>query len=132
MQKPFDGASWIWNDAEPVWNETVDLLAVFTVSDPAACRIYVSVNSHYALYINDAFVNCDQFPDYDTWKAFDELSLADVVTPGENRLCLTAYWQGDESLTYRPFPAGAAFAVYEGDVLLTASGADTLARRNTR
>ena len=132
MQKPFDGASWIWNDAEPVWNETVDLLAAFTVSDPAACRIYVSVNSHYALYINDAFVNCDQFPDYDTWKAYDELSLADVVTPGENRLCLTAYWQGDESLTYRPFPAGAAFAVYEGDVLLTASGADTLARRNTR
>ena len=30
MQKPFDGASWIWNDAEPVWNETVDLLAAFT------------------------------------------------------------------------------------------------------
>lgn len=132
MQKPFANAAWIWNDAEPVWNETVDLLTTFTVADPAACRIFVSANSHYALYVNDTFVNCDQFPDYDTWKAYDELSLAAFVTAGENSLCLTAYWQGDESLTYRPFPAGAAFAVYEGDTLLAASGADTLARRNTR
>ena len=132
MKKPFDRAAWIWNVAEPVWNETVDLLAAFTVADPAACRIYVSANSHYALYVNGVFVNCDQFPDYDTWKAYDELPLADFVIPGENSLCLTAYWQGDESLTYRPFPAGAAFAVYEGETLLTASGPDTLARRNTR
>ena len=130
--KPLSKAAWIWNDAEPVWNETVDLLASFTVTDPASCRIYVSANSHYALYVNGAFVNCDQFPDYDTWKAYDELDLAAFVSAGENSLCLMAYWQGDESLTYRPFPAGAAFAVYEGDALLTASGADTLARRNTR
>ena len=132
MNKPFEKAAWIWHDGEPQWNETLQLLASFTVTDPAACRMFVSVNSHYALYLNDAFVANDQYPDYEQYKVYDELSLADAVQPGENSLCLTAYWQGDESLTYRPFAPGAIFAVYEGETLLAASGPETPVRRDTR
>ena len=132
MINPLAPAEWIWHSGEPVWNETVDFLTEFTVYEPSACRIFVSANSHYALYLNDHFTANDQFPDYEQWKAYDELPLAGLVHAGRNTLCLSAYWQGDESLTYRPFPAGAAFAVYEGDVLLAASGKQTLARRNTR
>ena len=132
MKKPFDCAGWIWHDGEPVWNETVEFLAGFTAADPAACRILLSVNTQYALYINDVFVDCNQFSDYDTWKAWDELELSAAVRPGENTLRLSVNWHGDASSVYRPYPAGAAFAVFEGDVLLAASGESTLVRRDTR
>ena len=108
MINPLAPAEWIWHSGEPVWNETVDFLTEFTVHEPSACRIFVSANSHYALYLNDHFTANDQFPDYEQWKAYDELPLAGLVHAGRNTLCLSAYWQGDESLTYRPFPAGAA------------------------
>lgn len=130
MENWLERADWIWHDEQPTWNETVDLLASFTVSDPAACRVYISVNSHYALYVNGAFWANDQFPDYENWKVYDEISLSGIVHLGENRLCVSAYWQGDGSLTYRPFAPGALFAVYEGERLLAASGADTQTRRN--
>lgn len=132
MKKQFDCAAWIWHGEEPVFNETVEFLAEFTAADPAACRIRLSVNTQYALYINDVFVDCNQFSDYDTWKSWDELSLAAFVRPGANALRLCVNWHGDASSVYRPYPAGAAFAVYEGDALLIASGETTLVRRDTR
>ncbi len=129
--KPFECAEWIWHSGESVWNETTDYTADFTATDPAKCRICVSVNSHYALYINGKFVVNDQFPDFDYYKVYDELCLANAVKPGKNTLVLTVYWQGDESLTYHPYPVGAAFAVFEGDTPLVGSNGDTLCRRNT-
>lgn len=132
MENKFATACWIWHPEAFGVNETVDFLAEFTVKDPAKCRMVVSVNSHYALYLNEAFAANDQFPDYEHYKVYDELCLEKAVQPGRNTLCLSAYCQGDGSLTYHPFPAGALFAVYEGETLLAASGAGTLCRRNTR
>ncbi len=132
MHNPLNAAAWIWHANQPQWNETVDFTASFAVTDPVAVRVYVSANSHYALYLNDAFAANDQFPDYPGWKAYDTLDVSGLVTAGENTLLLTGYWQGDESLTYFPYEPGLCFAVYEGEKLLAASGADTLCRPNTR
>lgn len=132
MKQPLAPARWVWADLPPAPNQTVDFLCSFTVSDPAACRVFVSVNGQYALYLDGAFVANDQFADYETWKVYDELSLCGHVHIGSNRLSLGAYWQGEASSTWRPFAPGVCFAVYEGERLLAASGETTLCRQNTR
>lgn len=131
-ETPLAPAEWLWPDGAFGPNETVEFAFEIETADPAACRLYVSVNSHYALYVNGAFADCDQFPDYPCYKVYDELPLGGLLRPGKNRLSLLCYCQGESSLTVRAYPAGAAFALYEGRVLLAASGADTPARRVLR
>lgn len=131
MKNPFENALRIWHKDAFGVNRYVDFMAEFTVSDPEKCTLFLSVNSHYVLYINDKYIPVSQFPDYEFYKVYDEIALASYINKGKNTMKLCAYCQGEDSSTYRAFKAFAIFAVYEGERCVCSSGSDTLTRLNT-
>lgn len=132
MQHPFSSSYYIWHPDGYSVNETMLFSRSFHVADPSDCRIFIHVNSHYALYINEQFVSLDPYPDYEYYRVYDELNLTPYVKPGINSLSITAYCQGEDSSTYRAYPAELSYAIYQGDTLLAVSDETTQVCRDTR
>lgn len=130
MKHDFTTAQWIWHKGSTGVNETVDFYAEFTADPGAQYEILLSVNSHYALYINGEFLEADQFQDYTFYKVYDRMPLP--VMAGKNTLQILAYCQGDSSSTVRPSPGGVIYEVYCDGESVLASGTDTLCRRNKK
>ncbi len=132
MQHPFSTAHFIWHPDGFSVNETMEFKKEFIIKHPENCRMLIHVNSHYALYINDQFVANDQFPDYEHYRVYDELDISAVLTSGVNTLLITAYCQGEDSSTYRAYPAELAFVIYEGNSIVAVSDNTTFVRRDFR
>ena len=132
MQHPFESAQFIWHPDGYRVNETMEFFKEITVSDPHLCRMLIHANSHYALYVNGQFAANDQFPDYEHYRVYDELDLSSFLVAGTNTLTITAYCQGEDSSTYRAYPAELAYVIFEGSHLIAASDHTTLVRRDVR
>ena len=132
MQHPFSSARFIWHSEGYSLNETMEFKKEINVINPSECRILIHANSHYALYINDQFIANDQFPDYEHYRVYDELDISAYLNAGLNTLFITAYCQGEDSSTYRAYPAELAFAIYEGANVIAVSDDTTLVRRDAR
>ena len=70
MKNLFQTAKWIWQESACGVNETVDFLTEFTAEKADTYEIYLSAQSHYAIYLNGAFVETDQFQDYTFYKVY--------------------------------------------------------------
>lgn len=132
MQYPFSCARRIWHPDGYAVNETMEFFREVQVSRPDRCRFFIHVNSHYALYVNGQFAANDSFPDYEQYQIYDEIDLSALLQPGRNTLLITAYCQGEDSSTYRAYPAGLSYALWEEQQLLAASDSATLVRRDVR
>ncbi len=129
MKNLFQTAKWIWQESACGVNETVDFLTEFTAQKADTYEIYISAQSHYAIYLNGEFVETDQFQDYTFYKVYDKVALP--VQAGVNTMQIMAYCQGDSSSTIRPAPGGLIFEIYDGEKLVLASDSNVLCRRNT-
>ncbi len=132
MLHPFSTARFIWHPEGYSINETMEFKKEINITQPNNCRMLIHVNSHYALYINDQFVANDQFPDYEHFRVYDEIDLSTHLSKGLNTILITAYCQGEDSSTYRAYPAELAFVVYEGNNVIAVSDDTTLVRRDIR
>ena len=132
MQHPFESAQFIWHPDGYAINETMEFHKEITITAPLHCRMLIHANSHYALYINEQFVANDQFPDYEHSRVYDELDISAFLIPGVNTLSITAYCQGEDSSTYRAYPAELAFVIYEDSHIIAVSDETTTVRRDIR
>lgn len=132
MQHPFESAQFIWHPNGFAINETMEFRKEITVTDPRQCRMLIHANSQYALYINDQFAANDQFPDYEHYRVYDELDISTFLVQGPNTFTITAYCQGEDSSTYRAYPAELAFVIYEGTHIIAVSDETTTVRRDIR
>ncbi len=132
MQHPFTNAHFIWHPDGFSINETMEFKKEIIINQPENCRMLIHANSHYALYINDQFIANDQFPDYEHYRVYDELNISSALNTGKNTLLITAYCQGEDSSTYRAYPAELAFIIYEGSAVVAKSDTTTLVRRDSR
>ncbi|MBR6683697.1 MAG: hypothetical protein IKL38_05080, partial [Firmicutes bacterium] len=132
MQHPFESAQFIWHPDGYRVNETMEFFKEITVSDPHLYHMLIHANSHYALYVNGQFAANDQFSDYEHYRVYDELDLSSFLVAGTNTLTITAYCQGEDSSTYRAYPAELAYVIFEGSHLIAASDHTTLVRRDVR
>ena len=132
MQHPFSTAQFIWHPDGYSINETMEFKKEINITRPNHCRMLIHANSHYALYINDQFIANDQFPDYKHFRVYDELDLSAYLKEGSNTFLITAYCQGEDSSTYRAYPAELAFVIYEEDNIIAVSDETTLVRRDIR
>ena len=132
MQHPFHSAYFIWHPDGYSINETMEFYKEVTITDPQKCRMLIHVNSHYALYINHQFVANDQFPDYDHYRVYDDLDIAPFLKTGTNTITITAYCQGEDSSTYRAYPAELAFVLFEDSRIVAVSDSEVLVRRDIR
>ena len=111
----FDKAVWIWHNDYSTTNVYVDFDDSFTLDEVGECRILISCDRNYSLSINDRFVNCGQYSDYEDLKYYDELDITPFVKAGENRLHITVFHQHQSSSTYRQGKPGLIFEVFSGD-----------------
>lgn len=132
-KKPFINAQWIFVDkpGEVPHDQYYDYKEVFTAQS-AKTQMYISVHSQYALWINGQFVDCGQFPDYESRQVYDTLDVTAYVKPGENTLALTQYVAGRAFSTGRPAIPGVIFEVFQEGVSCCFSSEKTLSGPNLR
>lgn len=118
----------IWIQGGCEVNQYADFLHVFTLERAcSAAKLYISVDTEYAAFLNGHFWDCGQYDDYPDHKAYDVLDVSAFLRVGENRLCVRAYHQGEDSMQY---VAGTPMLIYAlvTDERCVVSGADTLCR----
>ena len=132
MKHPFESAHFIWHPDGYSINETMEFYKEITINTPQNCHMLIHANSHYALYINGQFAANDQFPDYEHYRVYDDLDISSFLSVGSNTITITAYCQGEDSSTYRAYPAELAFVIYEGSRIIAISDSSVLVRRDIR
>lgn len=112
MKSVFEKSQWIWLD-----HEMVNQYARFAVSFDALGgpgKLYISVDTDYAAFLNGQLVDFNQYDDYPMNKSFDTLPLK--LEKGTNHLEVWAWHQGGKgSYSYIPGPAGLLFDVQDED-----------------
>lgn len=123
-------AKWIWpGDISLPPNQYANFAQDFTLdvrSDDA--HIAISVDTNYAVWLNEDFVGFGQWSNFPDDKTYDVLDLRDYIRAGVNRLRIEGYWQGQDSSTYRKGQPGIAYAVRVGNEVVAESGAETRMR----
>ncbi len=123
-------SKWIWVNDQPTPNSYGEFYSTFRYENGKA-TMQISVDSNYTLYINGAFVNSGQYPDFPHYKVFDELDITPYCKQGENKLALLVWYVGDyggPNQTYYPGEAGARYEIYANGDLLAYSDANVLSR----
>lgn len=108
-------ANWIWADVPLQKNQYADFLCEFWVETPLSdARLQICVDSEYAAWLNGEFVGCGQYNDYPEDRHYDTIPVYALLKPGKNRLCITAYYQGETSMQYFVGGRGLCFALQNG------------------
>ncbi len=129
----FQQADWIFaaDTSADVVNTYFDYQAQFRVDSAGDLTLHLCAHTRYAVYINDRFVECGQYPGYEDYQVYDSLDISGFVTPGENTLRIVHYVAGVDFLTVQKQIPGVIFALWQGGTCLLTSNPDVLSRKNT-
>lgn len=129
----FQNAQWIFVKDIPkdVCNAYFDYQTDFCIESTKDIRLYISASTLYAVYINDEFVDCGQYADYEDYQVYDELDISTFVKPGKNTLKIAHYVIGANYFTHRIQIPGMIFALWENENCIGVSDENVLSRKNT-
>ena len=122
----FTKAKWIWEEGYGGVNTYVtfyDLLEMTGNTD--GCVMNLSVDTNYCLEINGTVVSMGQYADYPFDKVYDAIPLDGYLTPGENRIVIRCWHQGNDSSTVRGEDAGLIYEIQRGGEVLAYSSTET-------
>ena len=98
----FADAQWIFVKDIPknVCNTYFEYETEFCVDSAENIKLFISASTLYSVYVNDRFVDCGQYADYEDYQVYDELDISRFVSTGKNILNFildltkygTAYW----------------------------------------
>ena len=120
----FEKSDWIWCNDDAGADEYGEFVDTFRC-DSETVRIRISCDGDYALWINGAFVESNQYGDFEHYKIYDTIDISALCHPGENEFSVTVRYEGCNSATHIDDGAGVIFAVRSGDTVLAVSGAHT-------
>ncbi len=123
--KLFQNSQWIWADGFDSVNTYVDFFEEIGIKHPADCKLYLSVDTNYAFYLNDSLVEMGQYADYPFDKIYDKVDFSAYAKEGANHVRIRCWHQGTDSSTVRCEKAGVIYEIYEGETLLCGSSAKT-------
>jgi len=131
MTSYFDKAEWIFAEKnKDVVNTYYDYRALFYPKSKEQTKLYISAHSMYAVYINGRFVDCGQYPGYETYQVYDELDITAYMTDGENELLVMQYVMGLDNSVHRIQIPGVIFAVWQGEQCILNSTEECFSRQN--
>ncbi len=129
----FKKADWIWLDGYDTVNAYVTFYDKAKVTTLAGTyKMYLSVDTNYALYINGKQAATGQDADYPFDKIYDELDVTEYLQEGENEIVIDCWHQGDDSSTIRGEKAGLIYVLTDGNDILAKSSTATTAAPNVR
>lgn len=129
----FKNADWIWLDGYDSVNTYVTFYEKINVSSVVGTyTLYLSVDTNYALYINNKFVDMGQYADYRFDKVYDKTDITEYLHNGENEIVIDCWHQGEDTSTERNEKAGLIYVLTDNDTVIAKSSADTMAVPNMR
>lgn len=124
-------ASWIWPSGPELPNQYIEFRQDFELTQPDPhAELLICAESNYALWLNDVFVDCGQYPSHPDHRAYDRLAVGRYLRPGTNTLLVRGYHQGADSFQYIKSEPGLIFVLQSGADLVV-SGRHTLYRRSS-
>lgn len=129
----FKNADWIWLDGYDSVNAYVTFYDKVNISSASGTYVlYLSVDTNYALYINEKFVDMGQYADYPFDKVYDKLDITEYIQNGENKIVIKCWHQGEDTSTERNEKAGLIYVLTNNDSIIARSSANTMAAPNIR
>lgn len=127
----FEHAEWIWNGHATGTDSYCEFLSQIELKNhDTPCRLRVSADSNYALYINGQFVESGQYADYPDYKVYDEFDVTDFLISGINYIAFVVWYYGVQTFNYTIAKPGLIFEIEQGDSVLLSSGPDVLSRKS--
>lgn len=118
---------WIWTD-NVYKNQYVEFIAEFAAASKN-CKLLISADTEYVIWINGVFVANGQYADYPYYKVYDEVDLSSFVTYGKNRLAILAWHMGEDVSTHYRKCAAICFCIMDSEGrILEKSDTSTLCR----
>lgn len=124
------------NGAKPIWignnkaNHYVDFKTEFELKTvDSKAKIYISVDTEYALFINGVFVDMGAYDDFPDKKSYDVLEVAEYLKIGKNELLVIGYSQGIGSFQYIAATPFVMFSLQSGETIVN-SDENVLCREN--
>ena len=125
----FEQAKWIWSSSDYCENEYNEFTEkILSKGEKVTFRI--SVCGDYTLFINGKYVDSNQYGDFPHYKVYDEFDITDFLVPGENKICILAWYFGKSGMRYYTPTPGVIFEAVSDDAVLFASNENTLSRKS--
>lgn len=130
----FADAQWIFVKDIPknVCNTYFEYETEFCVDSAENIKLFISASTLYSVYVNDRFVDCGQYADYEDYQVYDELDISRFVSTGKNILKIAHYVIGANYFTHRIQIPGIIFALWQKENCITVSNEEVLSRKNAQ
>ena len=130
----FADAQWIFVKDIPknVCNTYFEYETEFCTDSAENIKLFISASTLYAVYVNDRFVDCGQYADYEDYQVYDELDISRFVSTGKNILKIAHYVIGANYFTHRIQIPGIIFALWQKENCITVSNEEVLSRKNAQ
>ncbi len=123
-------SKWIWVNDTPSSDTYGEFFDTFTYAGGKVTML-ISADANYTLFVNGAFADSGQYPDFPHYKVYDELDITKYCREGENKVALLVWYYGDygaQSLTHYPGVAGVRYEIYQEDALVAFSCENVVSR----
>ncbi|TMV48768.1 hypothetical protein FE783_17130 [Paenibacillus mesophilus] len=126
---PLDQSIWMWSGGgRDDVKQYVEFRHEFTLPRQVEhAKLYLSVDSEYAVWVNGRFADAGQYDDFPDHKAYDCLPIGPMLRQGRNVLCVLAYYQGVNSFQYIQGSPGLIYTL-EMEEMTIRSGSDAYCR----
>lgn len=126
----FENSKFIWVEPQSL----ADTYGEFYLSleyKGGDCKINLSCDSDYTLFINGKFVACNQYGDFEHFKVYDTVDVAPYLTRGKNDIAILVWYFGEDTQKYKKYAAGLIFEILDSDgFVLAASDECVLSRKS--
>ncbi|MEE1315135.1 MAG: hypothetical protein UHS49_05155, partial [Faecalimonas sp.] len=96
-------AEWIFADCDGKIEDRYFIYQdCFCAKASEKALVHIAAHSKYALYINEEFVDCGQYADYEEYQVYDTIDITSFLKDGKNELKILQYVCGAAFFTERP------------------------------
>ncbi len=126
----FDNSKFIWMET-PCLPDTYGEFYLPLEYNQKGCVINLSCDSDYTLFINGKFVACNQYADFEHFKAYDTLDVSEYLVDGKNSIAVLVWYFGLDTQKYKKYDAGLIFEISDKDGnVLAVSDESVLSRKS--
>lgn len=129
----FQNAKWIWADGLSGADSYAEFYKEFLWQDAKQGEktlMRISADSDYCLWINGQFVSCNQYADYEWYKAYDELDITPYLQAGKNAVAVLVWYFGENFQRYLVAPSGLLFEIERAGQVCVESDETVLSRKS--
>jgi len=129
MAFQFKNADWIWYTPNPISDSYGDFIDTFDYKE-GKVKINISCDGDYSVFVNNSFVNANQYGDFEHYKIYDTIDITDYLNYGKNNIYILVWHLGINTSRYKTATAGLIYSVDCNDTIIATSSTKTLSREN--